>query len=184
MVHSGGKRESVFFIAIFTVFYLLTASVVPYLGVRMEFLSFGGNIAQNIVKPDIIIALVICSAILSPGRKNVVLGIVFGFIVDVTCAAPMFSSLIYCLCGHYAGRLSFAFSGKGAVNAVLVAVPLLLTKAVVSTFYLLATWHTISFTDILLGAVLPEYIYNIITVFVVYFVLSLLMKLFKIERSI
>ena len=184
MVHSGGKRELVFFIIIFTVFYLITASVVPYLGIRMGFLSFGGTFSQSTVKPDLLLALVISSAILSSRRRTVVLGIIFGFIVDVTCFIPMFSSLVYCLCGQYAGKLSFALPGKGAVNAMLVSVPLLLIKAVISTFFLLATWHNISIKDIIFGAVIPEYIYNIIAVTAVYCLLSLLMKLFRVEQSI
>ena len=88
MIHSSGKRELIFFIATFTVFYLITASVMPHLGVRMGFLSFGADIAQNAVKPDIMAALVICSAILSSRRRTVILGIVFGFLVDVTCFVP------------------------------------------------------------------------------------------------
>lgn len=184
MVHSGGKRELVFFIIVFIAVYLFTASAVPYLGIRMEFLSFGGRVAQSIVKPDVMMALVICSSILSQRRRTVVLGIIFGFIIDVTCAVPMFLPLIYCICGQYASKLSFTFSGKGVVNAVFVAVPLALVKSVASAFYLLGTWHNISFGDIILGAVLPEYIYNIAVTAVVYVLLSLLMKLFKIERSI
>ena len=184
MLRAGGKREPLFFIFTFIIFYLLTASVVPYLGVRMNFLSFGGRIAQNIVKPDIMFALVLCSAILSVRRRTVILGIIFGFIVDVTCSVPMFSPLCYCLSALYAGRLSFAFPGKGVLNAMFVAAPLLLLKAAVGTFYLLGTWHNISFTDIIFGAVLPEYIYNIIVVAIVYGILSFLMKLFRIEKSI
>ncbi|MBR3996397.1 MAG: hypothetical protein IKI97_14115 [Clostridia bacterium] len=184
MLRTGGKREHLFFIFTFIIFYLLTASVVPYLGVRMNFLSFGGRIVQNAVKPDILFALVLCSAILSGRRRAVILGIVFGFIVDVSCSVPMLSPLCYCLCAMYAGGLSFAFPGKGAVNAMLVSVPLLLMKAVVGTFYLLGTWHSISLGDIILGAVLPEYIYNILSVAVVYGVLSLLMKLFRIEKAL
>lgn len=184
MIRQGGKRELIFFISVFVVFYLLTASVVPYFGVKPEFLSFGGRIAENTVKPDIMMALVICSAILSGRRRTVILGIVFGFLVDVTCNVPVLSPLCYCLCGLYAGKLSYTFSGKGAVNAVLVSVPLLLIKAAISIFYLLGTWHNISFADILIGAVLPEYIYNIIAVAAVYGILSILMKIFRIEKSI
>ncbi|MBR5308118.1 MAG: hypothetical protein IKU43_05055 [Clostridia bacterium] len=184
MIHSSGKRELIFFIATFTVFYLITASVMPHLGVRMGFLSFGADIAQNAVKPDIMAALVICSAILSSRRRTVILGIVFGFLVDVTCFVPVFSALIYCICAHYAQKLSYAFSGKGVINAVFAAAPLLLIKSVVSAFYLLGTWHNIGFADILAGAVIPEYICNLVAVAVVYVVLSLLMTLFKIEKTI
>jgi len=181
---SGGKRETVFFVIVFAVFYLITASIIPYSGVKMEFLSaLNGEYAQNSVKPDILLALVICSAIFSSRRRTVILGIIFGFIVDVTCSVPMFSSLCYCLCGHYAKKFSYTFSGKGVINAMLVALPLLLIKSVTSTFYLLGAWHNISFKDILFSAILPEYIYNVIAVAVVYAVLSLLMKLARIEKT-
>lgn len=184
MIRQGGKRELMFLIPVFVVFYLLTASVVPYFGIRPEFLSFGDRIAENTVKPDIMMALVICSAILSGRRRAVILGIIFGFIVDVTCNVPMLSPLCYCLCGLYAGKLSYTFSGKGVINAVLVSVPFFFIKSVISVFYLLGTWHNISFADILIGAVLPEYLYNIIAVAVVYGILYFLMKIFRIEKSI
>ncbi len=184
MIHSSGKRELTFFIILYTVFYLLTASVVPYLGIKPEFLSLVNGAAVNTVKPDIMLALVICSAILAFGKHTVILGIVFGFIIDVTCSVPMLSCVSYCLCAHYAPKLSRVFVGRGMVNTVLVAVPLLLIRAFTSTFYLLGTWHNISFGDILVGAVLPEYIYNIVTVAVVYGTLVLLMRIFRIEESV
>ena len=67
---------------------------------------------------------------------------------------------------------------------MIVSAVLLLSKVAVSTFYLLGTWHDISFSDIMLGAVLPEYIYNILITGVVYLFVSLLMRIFKIERMI
>lgn len=184
MQHSSGKRELIFFIILYTVFYLLTASVVPYLGVKPEIPALAAGTHVNIVKPDIMLALVICSAALISSRRSVVLGIIFGFVIDVTCSVPMLSSVTYCLCGHYAPKISRFAAGKGIVNTVLMAIPLLLIRAVVSTFYLLGTWHNISFWDILVGAVLPEYLYNLITVAVVYGVLELLMKLFRIEKAV
>lgn len=184
MVRSSGKRELIFSITVFTVFYLLTASVVPYLGIKPDFMAFGGNTAINTVRPDIMLALVICFAILSSGRSIVILGIVFGFIIDVTCSVPMLSSVCYCVCGLYAGKLSHIFFGRSVVNAVLVSFPLLLIRAFVSTFYLLGTWHNISFTDIFFGAVIPEYVYNVCTVAFVYLLLVFLMKIFRIEKSV
>ncbi len=184
MLHSSGKRELIFSIVLYTVFYLLTASVVPYLGVRPDILSFTGTEQINTVKPDIMLSLVICSAVLISSKRSVVLGMIFGFVIDVTCSVPMFSSLTYCLCGHYAPRLSRFFAGRGIVNIVLIAIPLLLLRAVASTFYLLGTWHNISFPDILFGAVLPEYLHNLISVVIVYFVLVLLMRIFRIEKSV
>ncbi len=183
MNRSSGKRETLFFIIVFIIFYLITASVTPYMGVKMNFLSFGGKIAQSTVKPDLLFALVLCSSILSSRRRTVILGIVFGFIVDVTCAVPAVSSLCYCLCANYAGSVSFVFSGKGAINAMLVAIPMALMRSLVSTFYLLGTWHNISLKDIMFGAVLPEYIYNVAAVGAVYIVLYFLMKIFRIETA-
>lgn len=184
MNFSNSKRDNIFFSLVFVVFYLFTAAALPYLGVKMGFLSFGGLISQSTVKPDLLFALVLSTAILNSRRRAVILGIIFGFVVDVTCGTPMLSPLVYCLCGHYAYSVSSGYAGTGAVNAMLSALPLLLSKVIVSTFYLLATWHDISFIDILLGAVLPEYIYNVIAVGVMYLVLKLLMKLFKIEQLI
>lgn len=184
MVFSNSRRDNIFFAVIFILFYILTASVVPNLGIKFSFLSFGEAVTQSTVKPDIIFGLVLSTAILSSRRRAVVLGIIFGFIVDITCFAPVLSALVYCICGLYAYSLSQSFAGHGAVNAMLVALPLLLTKAIVTTFYLLATWHDISFSDIMLGAVLPEYIYNVLVTGIVYLVLKLLMKIFKIERLI
>lgn len=184
MQHSGGKRELIFFIVLYTVFYLLTASVVPYLGIKPNLPALVTDISVNIVKPDIMLALVICSAVMISSKRSVVLGMIFGFIIDVTCSVPMLSSLTYCLCGHYAPKLSRIVAGKGIVNTVLIAIPLLLMRAVVSTFYLLGTWHSISFSDILVGAVLPEYLYNLVTVAAVYGILELLIRIFRIERSV
>ncbi len=184
MLFSSSKRDNIFFTVVFLLFYLLTVSAVPHLGIKFGFLSFGGLVSQSTVRPDLIFALVLCTAILSSRRRAVVLGIIFGFIVDVTCSAPMLSPLCYCICGLYAYSASSSFAGHGAINAMIVSAVMLLSKVVVSTFYLLGTWHDISFADIMLGAVLPEYIYNILITGVVYLLLSLLMRLFKIEKLI
>ncbi len=184
MQHSGGKRELIFSIVLYTVFYLLTASVVPYLGVKPEILSLAGGAQVNIVKPDIVLALVICSAVLISSKRSIVLGMIFGFIIDVTCSVPMLSSVTYCLCGHYAPRLSRFFAGRGVINIVLISLPLLLIRALISTFYLLGSWHSISFTDIIVGAVIPEYLYNLASVVAIYFILLLFMRIFRIEKSV
>lgn len=184
MIFSNSKRDNIFFTVVFILFYILTVCVVPNLGIKMNFLSFGGLVTQSAVKPDIMFALVLSTAILSSRRRAVVLGIIFGFIVDITCVAPMFSPLVYCICGLYAYSAASSFAGHGAINAMIVSLALLLIKACVSTFYLLGTWYNISFTDIMLGAVIPEYIYNVIVCGIVYLVLKLLMKIFKIERMI
>ncbi len=184
MLFSNNKRDNIFFTLVFLLFYILTVSVLPHLGIRFEIFSFGGLISQSTVMPDIIFPLVLCTAIFSSRRRAVILGIIFGFIVDVTCSAPVFSPLCYCLCGMYAYTASSSFAGHGALNAMIVSAVLLLSKVVVSTFYLLGTWHDISFADIMLGAVLPEYIYNILITGVVYLLVSLLMRIFKIERMI
>ncbi len=181
---SDSKRENVFFTVVFLVYYIISASVVPYLGVRMEFLSFGNAVTQSTVQPDLLFALVLCTAILHSSRRAVILGIIFGFIVDVTGGVPLMSSICYCICGHYASSMSRSFSGRGAINAVLVAAPLLLTRLAVSAFYLLATWHSVSFVDIMLGAVIPEYLYNLAVVLVTYPILHWLMRLFRIEALV
>ena len=178
---TDSKRENVFFAIIFVAFYIIYTAVVPHLGVRMEFLSFGNAITQSTVQPDLIFALVLCTAILSSSRRAVILGIIFGFIVDVTCGVPMLSSICYCIAGHYAYSMARSFSGRGAINAVFVACPLLLTRFAVSTFYLLGTWHSVSFADIMVGAVIPEYLYNALTVLIVYPILKWLMRIFRIE---
>lgn len=184
MNSSNTKRENIFFSLVFLVFYLVTVSTSSHMGIKMEFLSFGGFISQSRVFPDILFALVLCSAILSSKRRAVVLGIIFGFIVDVTGSVPMLSPLVYCVCASLAYNLSTTFAGRGAVNAMIVSLPLLGVKALVSVFLLLGTWHSISFLDILIGAVLPEYIYNIIVVGIVYVILKFLMRLFKVEQLI
>ena len=184
MNHSSGKRDSIFFTLVFVLFYILTVSAVPFMGIKFDFLSFGGLLHQSTVKPDLMFALVLCTAILSSGRRAVILGIIFGFIVDITCSVPVLSPLCYCLCGLYAYNFSVGFAGRGAVNAMLVGVPMLLMRALVSTFYLLGTWHNIGFFGILFGAVLPEYIYNILAVGVVYLIVKLLMRLFRVEEMI
>lgn len=184
MTNSNTKKENIFFSLVFLAFYLFTVSASGHLGIKMDFLSFGGLISQSRVYPDILFALVLCCAILNSKRRAVVLGIIFGFIVDVTGTAPMLTPLIYCICASFAYKLSTTVAGRGAVNAILVALVLLLAKALVSTFFLLGTWHSISFTDILFGAVLPEYIYNVVVVGIVYVILKFLMRIFSIEELI
>lgn len=181
MIQQDSKKENIFFTLVFLFFYIITASVVPYLGLRMEFLTFGNAVTSSTVNPDIIFAVVLATALLNSGRRAVILGIIFGFIVDVTTSVPLFSPVCYCLCGHYAGVLSKSFSGRGVVNAVLVACPLLLARVLTSTFYLLGTWHSISFAEIIFGAVIPEYIYNLFCVLLIYPTVKFFMRLFGIE---
>lgn len=181
---TDSKRENVFFTLVFLFFYIISTSVLPHLGVRMEFLSFGNAITQSTVQPDLLFALVLSTAILYSPRSAVIFGIIFGFIADVTGAAPLFSSVCYCICGHYAYSMSQSFVGRGVINAMLVSVPLLLTRFAVSSFYLLGTWHSVSFFDIMFGAVIPEYICNILAVLIVYPVLRLLLRAFRIDSQV
>ncbi len=184
MKYSDNKREYIFFSVLFLIFYLLTSGAISYFAIKMNFLSFGGLIPQHPVVPDILFALVLCTAILNSKRRAVIFGIIFGFVVELTCNVPAFSPLVYCICGHFAYGLSSSFAGRGAVNAMITAMPLLLPRVLVSTFYLLGTWHDISFAGIMLGAVLPEFIYNVLAVGVVFLLLRLLMRIFKIEQMI
>ena len=184
MNSSNTKRENIFFTLVFLVFYLITVSASTHMGIKLSFLSFGGLISQSKVYPDILFALVLCSAILSSKRRAVVLGIIFGFIVDVTATVPMLTPLIYCICASFAYKFSTTVAGRGAINAMIASMPLLCAKALVSAFLLLGTWHSISFTDILFGAVIPEYIYNVIIVGIVYVILKFLMRLFSVEQLI
>ncbi len=184
MTNSTTKKENIFFSLVFLAFYLFAVSANAHLGIKMGFLSFGGLISQSRVYPDILFALVLCTAILNSKRRAVVLGIIFGFIVDVTGSAPMLTPLIYCICASFAYKLSTTVAGHGAVNAMLTSLVLLCAKAIVSAFFLLGTWHSISFTDILFGAVVPEYIYNVIIVGIVYVIVKFLMRIFSIEELI
>ena len=178
---TDSKRDNIFFALVFLLFYIVSIAVVPHLGVRFEFLSFGNAITQSTVQPDFLFALVLCTAILYSPRYAVIFGIIFGFIIDVTGGVPLFSSVCYCICGHYAYSMSVSFMGYGACNAVLVAFPLLITRFAVSSFYLLGTWHSLSFFDIMFGAVIPEYICNVLAVLIVYPLLKLLMRSFRID---
>ncbi len=179
---SESRKKNIFFTVVFLLFYIFTVAALPHMGVKMRFLTFGGRLTAAEVRPDFIFALVLCTALLCSKRAAVVLGILFGFLCDLTCRAPLFSPMCCALCGLYAYKLSGIMAGKGLLNAVLVSFPLLLTKALASTFFLLGTWHTAGILDILFGAVIPEFIYNVIIVIPVYFILKGLMRLFGIEQ--
>lgn len=178
----SSKRSDIFLAFTFLVFYLLTASLVPRLAIRMDLLSFGGAVTQSPVRPDLLFGLVLATSILFSRKQAVIFGIIAGFLVDVTVGAPVFSPLCYFICGYYAGTLASSLAGHGVVNAVLAALPLLLVKAVISTFYLLGTWHDIGFLDILFGAVLPEYLYNLVAAALVFLILRGLCRLFRIDN--
>ena len=58
---------------------------------------------------------------------------------------------------------------------------LFLVKSVITAFYHLAAWREVSLSTLVVGTLLPELLYNLITLFVMYFVTVFLARLFRVE---
>ncbi len=178
-------RTKVFYSIIFTITFLFAAVIVPRMGITFSFLSFGGKISVSRVTPDILLSLVIICSMICSNRLACVLGLVFGFIYDVTAGTPyMFTPVIYTVSGIVAPKLSESFANKGIFGVLVSALEIFAARGVITAFYHLATWREVSLSTLVVGTVLPEILYNLIAAAVMFYITVFLARLFRVETDV
>jgi hypothetical protein len=172
-------RNNFFFILLFLVFFLFAASLLPFTAVRFSFLSFDGKIGTRLVAPDIFFGAIVATGILYDRKFAAILGLVFGFMCDSFINPPfMLCTLLYFLTGYLAPKLSLIFTQKTPLTMLLVSAPLLLMRSFVSCFNHLASSSRIDLASLFVGALLPEYLYNLFAAIVLFLLINVLFKLF------
>lgn len=173
-------RNNVFFAFLFLAFFLFAASVLPFTALRFSFLSFGGIIRVRLTSPDILFGAVVATGILYDRNAAAILGLIFGFLCDSFINPPfMLCTLLYFLAGYFAPHLALIFSKKTPLTVLLVSAPLLFMRSFVSCFNHIASSTGVQFGSLFLGALVPEYLYNLVAAVVMFLLINILFKLFN-----
>ena len=175
-------KSKVFWSILFTVTFLFAAQIVPRLGITFSFLSFGGRISVSRVTPDILLSLVVICSMICSSRLACMLGLIFGFAYDATVGIPyLLSPILYTVGGIVSPKLSESFASKGVFSVMVSGAELFLVKSIITAFYHLAAWREVHLTTLVVGTLLPELLYNLIALCVMYFVTVFLARLFRVE---
>ena len=175
-------KSKVFWSILFAVAFLFAAQIVPRLGITFSFLSFGGRISVSRVTPDILLSLVVICSMICSNRLACMLGLIFGFAYDATVGIPyLLSPILYTVGGIVSPKLSESFASKGVFSVMVSGAELFLVKSVITAFYHLAAWREVHLSTLVVGTLLPELLYNLIALFVMYFVTVFLARLFRVE---
>ncbi len=146
--------------------------------------KLSASIAESLnyaVKADILLASVISLSLLRGKKYAAYYAVITGFLFDLTVGNPYsFSPLVYYACAYLAPTAASPFSHRSPLSAALVGAMLLPIKSIITVFYLIAVWRDATVGGIILRAVIPEYIVNVLAVCVMFSAVRILMALFKI----
>lgn len=170
------NRINIFFIVFFVCAFLVATNIMPHLAIKVSALS------GITVKGDILLASVISLGLLRGKRYASIFALPAGFLFDIFVGNPyMFSPLVFFLCAWFSSLAATPFSKRTPITASIISAELLLIKALVSFFYLIAVSGDSGTSSILLLGVLPEYLANIIACAIVFSVMRILMALFRVS---
>ena len=171
-VKGSDVKSKVFFSVLFTVFFLLAASIMPYVGFEVP------GTALRIV-PDILFSLSIAAGIVYERNPASVIALIFGFMSDVFITPPVhLSPLLFFLGAYYSSKAVGAFTRVNCLTATVASIPFFLLRTIVGGVYLISRGG-MGFFEILKTVLLPELAMNVISMFFVYIVVSFLYKRFK-----
>lgn len=170
------NKINIFFIAFFVCAFLFATGVAPHLAIKVSALS------GITVKADFLVASVISLGLLRGKKYASLFALPAGFLFDIFVGNPyMFSPLVFFLCAWFSSLAATPFSKRTPITATIISAELLLIKAIVSFFYLIAVSGDSGTGKILLLGVLPEYIVNVVVCAIVFSVMRILMALFRIS---
>lgn len=170
------NKINIFFISFFLCAFLVATKIMPHLAIKVLALS------GRTIKADVLLASVISLGLLRGKKYACIFALPTGFIFDVFVGNPyMFSPLVFFLCAWFSSLAATPFSKRTPITAAIISAILLLIKALVSFFYLIAVSGDSGTSTILLLGVLPEYIANIIVCALVFSIMRILMALFRIS---
>ena len=167
-------KNNIFFAVIFALGFLLSAAFMPY----VQGIGFGAN---SMVKADLLFALSIVCGIIYENRKAVsIMALVAGVVSDIFLTPPMhLSPVLFLLGAYFASETVSVFPRVNALTAAVSSVPFFLARAVTGCVFLMSANSETKFGDILKLSILPEFVCNILCVFIVYVILAFLYKRFK-----
>ena len=125
--------------------------------------------------PDLVLGLIVAIAMLDSQRAAVVCGIGAGFVIDAIGSSglslsPFFYMLIGALCGALAKKMLPRFI-SWVVNLLIFSA----AKSVLTVLNVLYLPGGFSFSDTLMGILLPEFICTFIICLPIYFIVKLCM---------
>ena len=177
-------KALLFYTALFLLLFLVECCFAPYLAVRFSFLTLNGRFPQLPIRPDLMLCMTLVAGILFEPRPAAVLGLVFGFLSDVTVGNPyLFSPAVFAVCGFLVRYPMRIFTRKNALTAALASIPFLAIRALTTAFFLIATNGGTPILDLVVGGVLPEFLCHVVAVVITFLLADLLRRPFGVERT-
>lgn len=164
----------VFFVLLFVVAFFISASIMPYVGIKTDKSAFP-------VTPDLLFALSIVCGIIYENKKTAsIMALIFGTLSDVFITNPIhLSPLLFFLGAYFAASAVGVFTKENSVSAAVASIPFFLIRSVCGGVVLVAENPEAKFGYIVKSILLPELAGNVVTVFFVYFIVKFLYKRFK-----
>ncbi len=162
-------------IVLFSVCYVLLFLISSALVFGLEDTPFG-------IKPDLLLAMAVVCPLFCDRNTSIVLALVFGLLTDLSVTPPVhFSPIVFLLCAFLVPKISSVFSKNSGAEAAVSGLAFVFLRAVTGAFYLLSTYKEAKFGDIVTMCILPEFFCNIAAVIIVYYIMSALVRLFRLE---
>lgn len=176
MKNNSKVKQHILISLCFLFFYILTCILSP----KMAIGWFNSSLPAS---PNFLLCATVALGLLKGRKLGGIYGMIFGFLFDATVGDPFqLSPVIFFLCGYFAKSFARPFLRRNPITALFVSGVLFAFRAVVSSFCIVARWRGITFFNIL-GAVLPEYFYNLLISPVLFVITVLIFALLKIDTE-
>ncbi len=134
------------------------------------------------IKPDLLLAMAVICPLFCDRKTSIVLALVFGALTDLSVTHPVhFSPVLFLLCAFFVPKISSIFSKNGGAESAVSGLAFVFLRSLTGVFYLLSAYEEAKFIDIIRMCILPEFFCNIAAIIVVYYVMSALVRMFRLE---
>lgn len=170
-VQKSDNGKIVLFSVVYILLFLVSSAAI--FGLEGTFLS---------IKPDILLAMAVVCPLFCDRNVSVVLALVFGTLTDLSVTPPFhFSPVFFVLCAFLVPRIAVVFSKNGGAEAAVCGLAFVFLRAVTGTLYLLSAYENLQFSEVFKKCILPEMLCNIAAIIIVYYIMSALIRVFRLE---
>lgn len=113
-------------------------------------------------KPNLIISLAIAAAVAENEKYAAVLGMIAGFVTDLSAGSPFFfSGIYYFFAAYISSIISKIYFTKSLLTMIFMILPVCAVREIFNMFYLMGIWSEFNLTEAIFIYILPEYIYTV-----------------------
>ena len=171
-VQKSDKGRIILFSVCYVVLYLVSSAAV-----------FGLENTVLGIKPDILLAMAVICPLFCDKKVSVVLALAVGTLADLSVTPPFhFSPVVFVLCAFFVPRIISGFSKIGVAEAAVCGLPFVILRAITGIFYLLSQYENTTFSEVFTKCILPEMFCNIAVIIIVYYLMSALIRVFRLEH--